>query len=105
VALVYSRRFSDAVYGGNATDHQAFVVPAGRIYVVRYITAWTDVAGNQAMLSRTGGARLVYWTSTEVNQSFGGDVRLVLNAGEALVCHVFNGGWHVSTHGFDFAAA
>lgn len=101
---VYSSRFSDAIYGGNATDHPLFTVPAGRVWVVRFLTIWTDVSGNEAMIEHPGGARWVYFKSTAANQSLGGEVRLVLRASETLSFHIFTGGWHVSTHGFDLTA-
>ena len=104
MAAVYSRRFSDGLYGGDNTSHALFTVPAGRVYVVRFVTVWSYTHPSTAFIQGPSGSRWAFYTSTADSESFNADVRLVLTAGEVLSWYLYSGSWHVSTHGFDFAA-
>jgi hypothetical protein len=101
---VYSRRLAIGNLAAAPADHTLFTVPAGHVYVVRWLTAWTDLAGNVALVELIGGARLRMWTADAANFSRSEEARFVFAAGETVNCHIFSGNWHVSAHGYDFAA-
>jgi hypothetical protein len=103
MALVYSRRLGEGIFSGDNTDHPLFTVPAGRIYVVRHVVAFTTVANNNAHLERLGGPVKRFFHGTDGYQSWQEETRLTFTAGETFQLHIYVGGWHVSVDGFDFS--
>lgn len=101
---VYSRRFFDANVSGDPSDHPMPAVPANTVWVVKFVTAFTTVANNNAHLALPSGVIVRFFHDTDGYQSWADETRIVLRAGEILNFHIYVGNWHFSAHGYQFAA-
>lgn len=102
---VYSKRLLSVA---GTTTSVAAVVPGGRVWVVKDITAYsgTEGVGDLVGVTLSGGIPIFGYTQIkasafEVGRWTG---MQVLGAGEALTILPVSGKWWVSVSGYDFSA-